>query len=384
MIDTGSGVIESKQPITTVVRAIKAMPVIIRAVCRGQLIGEKAVRLRPGENSFSLPVHDEIGGVIRLTILDANTVPAQPLVERLVYRRHEKQLQVEIVDQSSLERSPGEPLRLTLQVRDETGEPAPAVLGVSVVDDAALSLEQTERPRLRTHFLLTSEVQKPEDLEHANFYLSDEPGAAESLDLLLGTQGWRRFVSGSSSQPNVDFREQLIRLLELDGSDRATASTSFDNSDRFRERWSGYQSSVRSAWQRLVVEARILMFCVLFLWLMSILVHMRRQAKVNVAVWLLIASTSVFIYGCGASQEGMIVQSAESPASVGSDMDTVQSYAESATPDAAVAEGGVEPYRAGCGAGRSAGTGRASIRHDSRRSRFGPGIVTYPPRVARR
>ena len=53
----------------------------------------------------------------------------------------DKQLQVEIVEASSLERSPGEPLRLTLQVRDETGEPAPAVLGVSVVDDAALSLE---------------------------------------------------------------------------------------------------------------------------------------------------------------------------------------------------------------------------------------------------
>ena len=87
VIDTGSGVIDSKRPITVLVRATKAMPVVVRAVCRGQLVGEKAVQLRPGENSLSLPIQDDIGGVIRLTILDASTVPARPLVERLVYRR---------------------------------------------------------------------------------------------------------------------------------------------------------------------------------------------------------------------------------------------------------------------------------------------------------
>ena len=69
--------------------------------------------------------------------------PVLPLVERLVYRRVEKGLSVEIVE-GELERTPGEPLRLNLQVRDESGEPSAAVLGVSVVDDAALSLADTE------------------------------------------------------------------------------------------------------------------------------------------------------------------------------------------------------------------------------------------------
>ena len=45
-----------------------------------------------------------------------------------------------------------------------------------------------------THFLLTTEVRNPEDLENADVLLGDHPKAAAALDLLLGCQGWRRFA----------------------------------------------------------------------------------------------------------------------------------------------------------------------------------------------
>ena len=45
-----------------------------------------------------------------------------------------------------------------------------------------------------THFLLTTEIRDPEDLEYADFLLGPHPKAAASLDLLLGCQGWRRFA----------------------------------------------------------------------------------------------------------------------------------------------------------------------------------------------
>ncbi len=329
VIDTGSGVFESRQPITMVLRTTKAMPVVVRAVCRGQLVGQQHVDLRAGDNSLSIPIHEDAGGVVRVTVLDSTSVPAQPLVERLVYRRQDKRLKIEILESSTapqssapqssapestapqsssaLERSPGDALRLTLQVRDETGEPVAAVLGVSVVDDAALSLDEIERPQMETHFLLTSEVEKPEDLEHANFYLNAGEEASESLDLLLGTQGWRRFVSGSSAQPSVAFREQLIRLLELDGDAGASMPKQFDNSNGFAEQWLGYREAVGTAWQRLLYEARMLMFVVLFLWLLVILFHMRRQASAGVVGCLLIASTSLLLYGCSSSTHEVIV-----------------------------------------------------------------------------
>src|SRR5258708_34653491 len=89
--------------------------------------------------------------------------------------------------------TPGETAQLALAVRDEEGRPTAAAMGVAVVDDALLSLADDDTAGLTTHFLLTSEVERPDDLEDADFYLSDGDEAAEALDLLLATQGWRRF-----------------------------------------------------------------------------------------------------------------------------------------------------------------------------------------------
>ncbi len=309
VIDTGVGVFAKDKPISVIVRSKTRREAIVRAVCRGQLVGEKKTRLRVGDNTMLLPVRDDASGVIRVTVIDVQT--NQPLVERLVFRRHEKQLQVDVVEaESELERSPGEPLRLTLQVRDESGHPTPAVLGVSVVDDAAISLDETERPTLRTHFLLTSEVQSPEDLEHANFYLSDNPDAGESLDLLLGTQGWRRFISGSASEADVDFRGQLIRLLELDGDDNvAAAPQRFDNRSHFEQRFEKYRAAIGVAWEKLLIEARFLMLAILAIWLFAIVIRLRHPARSSVAGLLLITSVSWFVYGCS-SQEAMVAPGA--------------------------------------------------------------------------
>ena len=305
VIDTGKGVFDANDDITLSVRSTKTLLAVVRAVCRGQLVGEIEVELRAGENRLSVPIRSDVGGVIRLTVFDNSKVPALPLAERLVYRRQEKKLQVEVMDrESALERSPGEPVRLNLQVRNEIGEPTPAVLGIAVVDDAALSLDDRERPQIRTHFLLTSEIEKPEDLEHANFYLSDQEGAAQSLDLLLGTQGWRRFVSGDPAQANVDFREQLIRLLELDGEpNHSVAVQRFDNSRHLLGQWERYQATARMAWQRLLAETRTLLLLVLGFWLLLIAFHLRRRASFNLTAWLLVASSSLLIYGCGAASE---------------------------------------------------------------------------------
>ena len=45
-----------------------------------------------------------------------------------------------------------------------------------------------------THFLLGEEVLHPEDLEYSDFLLTGHPLAKKAMDLLLGTQGWRRFA----------------------------------------------------------------------------------------------------------------------------------------------------------------------------------------------
>ncbi|TWU54535.1 A-macroglobulin complement component [Rubripirellula tenax] len=312
VIDTGFGVYEADSPIEMTIRSSLDRNVIVRSVCRGKRVGEQSVSLRSGDNPLTMEVTNDAGGVIRVTVLDAATLPAKPLVERLVYRRQKTHLTVEFEDpEAALDRSPGEPMRMNLQVRNEAGEPTPAVLGIAVVDEAALSLDKVERPMITTHFLLTSEVKQPEDLEHANFYLSDGPEAAESLDLLLGTQGWRRFVSGSTNQPNVDFREQLVRLLELDGSAGGGDQQTIGNESTAAYEWGEYHEAMTSAWQTIVLQTRLLLAGVVVLWGVSLVIRMRRQRVSGFVASMLVVATSLVVGGCGGSESNRVIPASE-------------------------------------------------------------------------
>jgi hypothetical protein len=166
------------------------------------------------------------------------------IAERLVYRKPDRRLQVRVADHSE-QYSPGDKVELSLIATDEGGEPAKsAVLGLAVVDDSLLKLADDDSPGMSTHFYLTSEVEKPEDLEKADFYVSDDEKADEALDLLLGTQGWRRFVERSLEELHQKAKEAgqpakpeepIERLLALGGA--ALPPTVLDNLDEIRPQY---------------------------------------------------------------------------------------------------------------------------------------------------
>jgi len=338
VLDTGDGVFDSQRPLKMMLHSGDELDLIVRAVCRGELVGSRRSKLSRGRRLISIPLADDVDGVVRITVLDASTLPATPLLERLVFRRPAKQLRIEVLgDESQRQRSPGESVRLNFQVRDENGQPAPAVLGVAVVDDAALSLDGVERPTMSTHFWLTSEVKSPEDLEHANFYLSDAPDAEQAIDLLLGTQGWRRFASGPTNtnrntnrdgissgdgQPNEAFREQLTRLLQLDGVDQFEPSQRHATTPGYLAGWRDYQIGRLAAWREFVTGIRVWLFFVWLFWLFVILVRLRLQRtrrepfSGRLANWLLLAGLTVpmGIYGCGAADNRIVEMDAASTA----------------------------------------------------------------------
>lgn len=307
VMHTGGSVFESGEPIRLTLRSTKRRQCLIRAVCRGELIGVQAMELSIGDNAIRLPVQDRAAGVIRLTVLDAQGPTAQPLVERLVYRRGHRALNIRTsVDDGSSIRSPGDSVRMTIAVTDASDKPVPgAVLGVRVVDDAALSLRQKENPTLKTHFLLTSEVQSPEDLEHANVYLTDDPEAAESLDLLLGTQGWRRFVSGSPDKFDESFRDSLVRLLELDGPREGLITPAKSNDALVAEQYRRYRRHIAELWQRFLIEVRWMLIVIGGLWLIAFLFRPRRSGMVTAR--LILMAAGLFIQpGCGGQHQASV------------------------------------------------------------------------------
>ncbi|MDR3073828.1 MAG: A-macroglobulin complement component [Deltaproteobacteria bacterium] len=144
--------------------------------------GQNAVRLNPGEAE----------GVLMVTVWARD---GKPLAERLIFRRPRYALRIALdVESAGPQALPGGKIRLKVETRDETGRPVEAVVGLSVTDDALLEMveKRDQAPNLPVMAYLENEVL---DLADAAVYLdAEQPEAARNLDLLLGVQGWRRFI----------------------------------------------------------------------------------------------------------------------------------------------------------------------------------------------
>lgn len=188
----------------------KPRSLLVGAYIRGQSVAHQKVTVEPGQPAdVALDAGTiKTGGVARVTVFDeaAEVLPGttqnlEPVAERLVYRQPGEvlNLKVEARDGAGAAKPgafvPGEAARLDIAATTEAGAPAAAVLWTAVVNKSVLAMADEKTARLMpTHFLLAGETQNPNDLEHADFLLTDHPKAAPALDLLLGTQGWRRFL----------------------------------------------------------------------------------------------------------------------------------------------------------------------------------------------
>jgi hypothetical protein len=120
--------------------------------------------------------------------------------------------------------SPGERVRYKVSAEDEARNPAAGVLYFAAVNESVITMADDKTNRsLPTYFLLTGEVGKPEDLEHADVLLGADAKAGIALDLLLGVQGWRRFKEELPSKPNesVADSDRILLAASVAPADRA-------------------------------------------------------------------------------------------------------------------------------------------------------------------
>jgi alpha-2-macroglobulin-like protein len=184
----------------------KERTLLVGAYCRGTLVDSKTVTASAGKSTtVTLTPAGDVAGVHRVTVFEIAEDGAglRPVAERLLYRRTPANLKLSIAADRTLY-APGDHASITFSATDNRGRMVPAVALVSVVDKGILKLRNERTARsMPTHFLLTGEVRGPEDLEYADFFLLETPlspfgfeplVAQTALDLLLGTQGWRRFL----------------------------------------------------------------------------------------------------------------------------------------------------------------------------------------------
>lgn len=147
---------------------------------------ERRGRLVP----VSLAVPADVDGVLTLTVWNEKN---EPIAERLVFRQPAKPLHITITPDKGTY-VPGDNTKVTVKTTDGNGKPVSAVVGLTVSDDTVLEMvdKREQAPRLPVMLFLEPEVT---DLADAHVYLDPKnPKAPLATDLLLGTQGWRRFA----------------------------------------------------------------------------------------------------------------------------------------------------------------------------------------------
>jgi hypothetical protein len=167
-----------------------AMTARVGLFVREKELALEEVRLEAGKPAaVTLVPKSPADGVLRVTVFDRD---AKPLAERLVFRAPAADLRIQVtVDPEKT--VPGGKVNVSVRTTDASGKPVASVVGLSAVDDALLeTIDKRERaPRLPVQALLGAEVK---ELRDAHVYLAGDAQAALRTDLLLGTQGWRRFA----------------------------------------------------------------------------------------------------------------------------------------------------------------------------------------------
>lgn len=181
---------------------------LVGAYCRGRLLAHATTKASAGKTvALTLRPLSAAGGVYRVTVFErrpgAGNDDWAPVAERLLYRKAQEKVTVAI-EPNRTEYHPGEHATLTLKARDEKGAPVAALALVAVTNNSLTKLANNRTTRrMPTHFLLTTEVRRPEDLEDADVLIGPHPKAEQALDLLLGAQGWRRFAEQDPQRFNA-------------------------------------------------------------------------------------------------------------------------------------------------------------------------------------
>ena len=126
-------------------------------------------------------------GIAEFTLFNQSL---EPVAERLVYVNYNQRLYIDAKLDKEKYFTRGKAV-LKIRVTDENGEPVKTNLGVSVYDK--LYQNPQDSKDILTHCCLSAQL-NGRIYDPAFYFDVKNKGREEALDLLLLTQGWRRYV----------------------------------------------------------------------------------------------------------------------------------------------------------------------------------------------
>jgi hypothetical protein len=136
---------------------------------------------------ITVPTKDFPQGICEVTVFDETL---RPVAERLVYVNAEKKLYIS-TELSKMVYGTKEKVVLKIKVSDERGNPVPSRFGLSVYDE--LYKNPQDGKNILTHYQLSTQL-KGKIYDPKYYFDEKNEDREDALDLLLLTQGWRRYV----------------------------------------------------------------------------------------------------------------------------------------------------------------------------------------------
>ena len=209
LLHVESSIVPEGSPLDVQLHALRPVErLVVAAYRREVLVGQQLIdvaRFTAASVGFtcpvSLPLAGEAAGVLRVAVFDYQPASPAVIAQRLVFCRPQRQLKLQVRTADRPESADTgraeDPVRLEVFANDELDRPVPAVIGAVVVTADGVPLAAQDESSLPAYYYLAAELDRPKDAQDLRSCLSHDPGAEASLDLLLGTQGWRRFPPAS-------------------------------------------------------------------------------------------------------------------------------------------------------------------------------------------
>ncbi|MEI9947115.1 MAG: hypothetical protein WDN26_23235, partial [Chitinophagaceae bacterium] len=162
--------------------------IVIRASCRGQIYFDFKGQLKNGMMEF--PVASKIlpEGIIDFTLLIHGEMP---VAERLYFNeRPETRMNLEIIADKT-QYNQREKTELNIKTGDKDGKPVAANFSVLVFNKTQQGNMLNLRRNILSHFLLSSDLKG--EIENPYIYFQDDTSRTSDIDVLLLTQGWRKY-----------------------------------------------------------------------------------------------------------------------------------------------------------------------------------------------
>ena len=179
----------------------KIQKVYVRLQARGQIINMASGFLKDSL-SIKLPIGALPKDIYEITLLNSEL---KPVAERIIFINSHKKLTIS-TKLSNDTFSTREKVSLEIQVKDENNKPASAYLWATVFDADYENIEDTKN--ILTHYYLSEQL-KGKIYNPAYYFNEENKERLVHLDLLLLTQGWRRYVWSEDNIPAQNFEKVL-------------------------------------------------------------------------------------------------------------------------------------------------------------------------------